>query len=281
MPVDPKNILALDEYSAFQLWDLGFEPTTVYASLLTLYTEPVANEMGVELTEHLLADPAIEAAAAIAPDLIVSFGHPVTLERYDLWSEAGPMFLYSDAAPWQEQLTRVGEALGAEDVAAQRIAGIDAEIARIAAEIDAAFETPPTVSIMGSGEGFGPFAAPAMLTTSGALLDQLGLDRPDAQRVEVNPALPLIFFSEETLLDHDADFVFVLADGGFYGDGMGDLPLFPSLTGTTANVSGEFWLGTFPFAVSWILADIEAVLLGDGVTRTGADVVDHWNAYRG
>ncbi|MEM9132257.1 MAG: ABC transporter substrate-binding protein [Actinomycetota bacterium] len=280
VPVDPQNILALDEYSAFILWELGVEPTTVYRSLLTVYTEPIASARGLELIDHALADPAIEASAALAPDLVVSFAHPTTLETYDLWSEVGPIVLYDDSEPWQEPIALVGEALGAEDVAAERIAALEAEIARLAARIDDTFDTPPTVSIIGDIGG-STFALPDNTSASAALLDELGLGRPEAQQAEVDPALPFIFFSEETLLDHDADFVFVLADGGFSGDGIDDLELAPSLTGTTADISGEFWFASFPFAVAWMLADLEAVLFGEGEVRTGADVLDHWNAYAG
>ncbi|MEM8925016.1 MAG: ABC transporter substrate-binding protein [Actinomycetota bacterium] len=281
VPTDPQNILALDEYTALMMWDLGVEPATVYHSLLTVYTEPIADAFGVELIEHALAEPAIEASAALAPDLIVSFAHPTTLDSYDTWAEVGPMFIYADADPWRDQFLTVGDALGAEDAAARRIAELDAEIARIAAEIDAAYDEPPTVSIVGAIGGASPFAVPDSLSATAALLRKLGLGRPEAQQVEVEPELPFIFFSEETLLDHDADFIFALADGGFYGDGISELSLAPSLTGVTTNISGEFWFASFPFAVAWILADIEAVLLGDGEARTGADVLDHWDAYIG
>ncbi|MEM7323327.1 MAG: hypothetical protein AAF531_09595, partial [Actinomycetota bacterium] len=120
VPVDPQNVLALDEYTALVMWELGFQPTTVYRSLLTVYTEPIASAQGIELVEHALADPSIEASAALAPDLILSFAHPTTIERYDLWSEAGPTVLYDDSKPWQEPITVIGEALGAEDIAAER-----------------------------------------------------------------------------------------------------------------------------------------------------------------
>ncbi|MEM9515716.1 MAG: ABC transporter substrate-binding protein [Actinomycetota bacterium] len=279
VPADPQNVLALDEYTALIMWELGVEPTTVYRSLLTEYTEPIASAQGVEMIEHALASPAIEASAALAPDLVVSFAHPTTVEMYDVWSEVGPIVLYDDSAPWQEQNAVVGEALGAEDIAAERTAALEAEIARVAAEIDAAYDTPPTVSIIGNVTGFGPLALPDNTSASAALLDELGLERPDAQRADVDPALPFIFFSEETLLDHDADFVFNLSDGGFYGNGISDMDLAPSLTGTTTDVSGEFWFASFPFAVSWMLADLKAALLGDGDIRTGSDALDHWNDY--
>lgn len=279
VPTGAETILALDENAAFILWELGLDPEVVYGSYLTVYTSLVADDRGVEIVPHSLSAPSIEASAALAPDVIIGTDHPATIDAYDLWGEVGPTVLFPYREPWEVHLETVASAFGLDDLAAERTANLQADIERVAAEIDAAFETPPTVSIV-FALGGAPFALPDMLTATADLLDELGLDRPAAQRVDVDEAFPFVSFSAETLTDHDADFV-IVASGGIYED-MSELPLFPSLTGTAVMAEGEYWLAaSHPFAISWILADIEAVVLDGGEPRSGADTLAHWTEYLG
>ncbi|MEM9133193.1 MAG: ABC transporter substrate-binding protein [Actinomycetota bacterium] len=279
VPSEAETILALDENAAFILWELGLDPEVVYGSYLTTYTSLVADDRGVEIVPHSLEEPSIEASAALAPDVIIGTDHPATVASYDLWGEVGPTVLFPYREPWEVHLDTVAAAFGLEDVADQRADRLQADIDRIAAEIDVSFDSPPTVSIV-FALGGSPFALPDTFTATADLLDELGIERPEAQRVEVNESFPFVPFSPETLTDHDADFV-IVAGGGIYED-MSTFPLFPSLTGTTTVVEGEYWLAaSHPFAISWILADIEAVVLNGGEPRAGADTLSHWTTYTG
>ena len=232
----------------------------------------------VDVLAHDLFNGSIEAAAALAPDLIVGTDHPGTLRNYDNWSEVAPVVLIDYAGAWQEQLATAGEAIGADDVAAARTAALETEIERVADRIAAEFDSAPSISVIASLAQM-PFFVPEVGTASGELFRELGLTRPETQRVEGDPAFPVEFFSAELLLDHDAEFVFSLG-GGIYED-VSAFELFPALTGTTTIASGDEWLATHPFAIAWILEDIEAIMLDGGDVGTADDIVDRWRAYEG
>ncbi|MEM7288576.1 MAG: ABC transporter substrate-binding protein [Actinomycetota bacterium] len=278
VPTEVDTVLALDENAAYVMWELGVEPTTIYGSFFTVGTAAVAEGFGVEITPHDLEDPAVESAAQLAPDLIVGTDHPATLEIYDLWSNIAPVVLFPFAGAWQDQLQLIAGAFGAEDIAAARIAGLEAEIARVRDEIAAAYDTPPVVSVIGSLGGT-TFAVASEFSAVADLLTELGLARPEAQMVEVSPDFAFIFFSEETIGDHDADVILTLT-GGIYAD-LSELPTFGSLTGATHPVDGESFLASHPFAIAWILQDLESVLLGDGATGSLDDTLTRWQAYTG
>ncbi|MEM9747372.1 MAG: ABC transporter substrate-binding protein, partial [Actinomycetota bacterium] len=192
VPVGIDSILALDEPSAAVLMELGTPPDVIYGSYLTASTPLLADELGIEFLPHNIEDPSIEAAAALAPDLIVGTDHPGTLRNYDNWSEVAPVVLIDYAGAWQEQIATAGEAIGADDVAAARTAALETEIERVADRIAAEFDSAPSISVIASLAQM-PFFVPEVGTASGELFRELGLTRPETQRVEGDPAFPVEF----------------------------------------------------------------------------------------
>ncbi|MEM1333017.1 MAG: ABC transporter substrate-binding protein [Actinomycetota bacterium] len=276
VPADVQTILALDEPSGTMLLELGTPPEVIFGSFLTASTPLLAADLGVEFVAHNIEAPSIEAAAGLAPDLIVGTDHPATLRNYELWSEVAPVVLVEYSGAWEDQLSTTAQAIGADATADDRTSALEAEIERLAARIGAEFDEPPTISVIASLAGM-PFFVPEVGSASGELFGRLGLARPEVQQVTGDPAFPFEFFSAELLLDHDADVVFSLG-GGIYED-VSAFELFPALTGTTTIVSGDEWLATHSFAIAWMLRDIESVLFGDGVVGTADDIVDRWDEF--
>ncbi len=276
VPVGATPALALDENTAFLLWGLGVEPDAVYGSFFTVSGPVVAAEFGLEVTPHNLSEPSIEATADLGPQVIVGTDHPATLEAYDLWSAVAPTVLLPYSGAWQDQLRLAASAFGVEERAEAQIAALDGEIDRVATRVAEQFDEPPSVSVIASLNNT-PFAIAAVGETA-ALLDRLGFARPEAQQVEVDPSFPFAFFSPELVNDHDADYVLTMG-GGIYDDLTG-VPLYDSLQGERVVVDGEAWNGSHPFAIAWMLADIEAVVLDGGPAATLDDTLARWTAYR-
>lgn len=276
VPADPQHLLALDEVAAYLLLDVGVAPDEIYLSFLTVSTPVVAEELGIPTQDHNIASPSFEAAAASGTDLIIGSDHPASLGNYELWSDVAPTVLFGNDATIEEQLEVVARAAGRQDAAVDRIAALQAKVGRLADRIATTFDQPPSVSVIGSLGGM-LFAPPSDIGALPLILADLGLARPTAQQVEVDPGFPFVFFSEEELLSHDADVVLTLG-GGIYEDVTG-LGLFPSLTGDTAVVEGELWLSTHPFGVDWVLADLEAVLFAEGEVATLEDTSQRWADY--
>jgi iron complex transport system substrate-binding protein len=73
-------------------------------------------------------DPAYEAIAEAAPDLILAVYSGITEKQYELLSEIAPTVAYPEtpwATPWRDVVNIVGSALGKEAEAATVLAGID------------------------------------------------------------------------------------------------------------------------------------------------------------
>ncbi|MEM8618952.1 MAG: ABC transporter substrate-binding protein [Actinomycetota bacterium] len=281
VPASPQRVVALDESAAFVLLDLGIEPVQVLGSFFTTGTEPVLDEYGIEIVPHDITNPSLEAVAALQPDLLVGADHPASIEAYDSWSGVAPTVLFSNDEPWQNQVELVARAVGADDLGNERIAQLESEIDRVVGRLDAELDQAPTVSIVGQLSGM-PFALARDGNAAGQFLDDLGLGRPRAQDVGTDEAPSgILFLSPEVIGDQDADTIVVLSGSIYESDPLRALPTFSALTGDVVDVDGEQWNSTHPFGISWILADLESVLLDGGPPATADDIASRWNDYIG
>lgn len=135
----PERIVTVGLTDQDPVFALGLAPVASQPWYAEQVVYPWAEEAlaGID-TEMLPAGELdIEAVAAHDPDLIIAITSSIDAEQYDLLSRIAPTIASStdyDAAtiPWQEQMRIVGQALGMEDLAEERIAGAEQEFAEAA-----------------------------------------------------------------------------------------------------------------------------------------------------
>jgi iron complex transport system substrate-binding protein len=210
----------------------------------------------------------VERLAALRPDLLVGFRS-------------------SGADPVLGELAtlRTVERTGNSDADCHALAaglGVEArhlldDVHRRTAELGARLRAgrPPTVSVLSPGLDGQSLYVLGTATPAGAVVEAVGLPRPEAQRGTIDPAFPFVQVSMERLLEHDADVVLLLtgptADPAF----LRDQPLWQRLAAVQAGrvfeVDAMRWatmscvLGTL-----WVLDDLAAVLLDAGTPVHGA-----------
>jgi len=90
----------------------------------------------------------------------------------------------------------------------------------------------------------------------------------------------IVAFSLERLTDHDAD-TLITVTGAVYDTEavITTSPLYAALgavgRGRAFQVSGDMWLGAFPFAAAWMLGDLEDILLDD--RPAGGTALERWS----
>lgn len=154
-----------------------------------------------------LDSPDLEAIVALEPDLIVS----ATVRHdalYDELSKIAPtVFVKTTGPQWQENITTLGEALGAEDKAADVLADYKERAMKVGNAINAKGGK-PTISIVRFLDG--PTRLMQKQSFIGKILDDAGLARPKSQDVEGFAAE----IGEEQIRQADGDYIFVTSYTG-------------------------------------------------------------------
>ncbi|HSA49584.1 MAG TPA: iron-siderophore ABC transporter substrate-binding protein [Yinghuangia sp.] len=155
-----------------------------------------------------LASPNLEAIAALKPDLIISatVRHD---DKYDQLSKIAPtVFVKTTGPTWKDNLRLVGQAIGEEQKADQKLAAYEARAKKVGDAVNAKAGN-PTVSIVRFVDG--PTRIYLPKTFSGIVLADMGIARPENQR---DPEKFNIEISEEQIEQADADYVFVTTFSG-------------------------------------------------------------------
>jgi len=154
-----------------------------------------------------LETPDLEAIAALEPDVIVS----ATIRHDALFDElskiAPTVFVKTTGPQWQENVTTLGEVLGAEDEAADALASYQARAKKVGDAINAKADN-PTVSVVRFLDG--PTRLMQKKSFVGSILADAGLARPASQDVDDFAAE----VGEEQIRQADADYVFVTSFSG-------------------------------------------------------------------
>lgn len=93
-----------------------------------------------KLPEVLEDEKQVEKILAVKPDLITAIYSGLTEQQYKKFTDAGiavvaaPKGFVDYGTPWQDATTIIGKAMGKEDLAKELVAGIDAKIAKAAAD---------------------------------------------------------------------------------------------------------------------------------------------------
>lgn len=271
VPANPQRIVAAD-LGAFiptvgTMAALGVEPVAVTANQLPAYLDEFSD---VPLIE---GQASYEALLTYDPDLIITPGVNYNEENYNNLSLIAPT-----VAPnwyWQtlEQVTgywlEVGKLVNREAEAEQLVADLNDRIAELNETLAPQMEGKTVSVFQVQGAGLGALYLQTGRLES-ALLDAVGIERPENQTYNPDSAEWYVTLSPELLNEVDAWGIFVEV----YADAPEDIPeikaeleanpLWQQLdavqNGRVFYVQTDEWSGTDPFVANLILDAIETNL---------------------
>lgn len=180
----------------------------------------------------------IEAIAALRPDLIIS---SPDLEQNDLLRQIAPVAQVDESSDalsqsvdaWRQMLLTTGEVLGVRDGVEDDLAELDERIADLRDRLPDGL----SVSAVRVSADYGASVYPAGRLHA-ALLEELGVQRPPAQRFDTGSAFE--DFSAERIPELDADVVFVYGvdEGSDNAQALTELqgnPLWANLAATDTD----------------------------------------------
>ncbi|WP_433365765.1 ABC transporter substrate-binding protein [Streptosporangium sp. CA-115845] len=248
IPAQPKRVVALDQSFVDAVLTLetevvGFTSYRGIEGTLPDYLTPVLGHAKEATSVGTLEQPSLERILALKPDLIVSA--KVRHEAlYDKLSQIAPtVFSETTGAIWKENLKLVGQALGKEDLAEQKIKEYQDRAAAIGASIKAKEGRLPTVSITRfAGEPTVRLYVES--SYSGLVLKDAGFPRPADQPTVTDTIMVPI--SQENISQLDADHIFVAAynvpEVGPVKEKFEANPLWGKLKGAKHEVSDTTWM---------------------------------------
>jgi len=239
----PERIVALDNSLVEAVLALGGNVVGGICSYRDVTTcPPYLGRAGEEIDDvGPLESPNLEAIAALRPDLIVS----ATVRHEALYDElariAPTIFVETTGPTWKDNIRLMGEALGAENRADERLTAYEQRAAVLGAEINAKAGN-PKLSIVRFLDG--PTRLYANKSFSGIVLADMGLARPKAQDIEDFA----VEIGEEEIRKADGDHIFVTvySKGEENKERFERNPLWRSLSGVKAGnvheVEDAIWM---------------------------------------
>lgn len=250
-PENPQRVVALDMTIVELLLIAGETPVAASQTVLEawLRMHPELEETFADLMTTA-ADtgfpPNIEAILDAQPDLIIGPRDLFTESIYPELSVIAPTVLYEPApGDWRSRLIFAGEVLGLDDPVESLLADYDARLEQLR-ELVADLGAPVEVSLVRTFPG--QIGLVLEGTAAAALLNDVGLTRPEAQRLDYETVLqtldgrPELLISEEELILADGDVVFVFGDVSH----LEDNPLWnalPAVQDGRAFEVGYYWWG--------------------------------------
>ncbi|ACZ90640.1 ABC transporter substrate-binding protein [Streptosporangium roseum] len=248
IPAQPKRVVALDQSFVDAVLTLetdvvGFTTYRAIDDKLPDYLTPVLGHAKEAKPVGTLEQPSLEQIIALKPDLIVSA--KVRHEAlYDKLSKIAPtVFSETTGAIWKENLRLMGQALGKEELAEQKIKAYQDRAAAIGESIKAKEGKMPTVTVA-------RFAGEPTVrlyvenSYSGLVLKDVGFPRPEGQPTTTETIM--VEVSQENISQLDADHIFVAA----YADPAVEPikkkfeanPLWGKLKGAKHDVADITWM---------------------------------------
>lgn len=251
IPAAPKRVVALDtSYS-----DATLLLETELVGYVTYRSAGLPDYLGESRGEFApntvavgeLTTPSLEKIAELQPDLIVSakVRHG---DIYDQLSKIAPTVMSETTGPtWKDNIRLLGQALGKEDLADQKIGAYETRAAAIGADINTKADNPTVTVVRFAGE---PTARIYRTTSfSGIVLADAGINRPASAGPD--PAKPSSIsndISPELITEADADLIVVSTYHS--GDGKSEAaaqpfltnPLWSGLQGQKVDVDDALWM---------------------------------------
>ncbi|GAA4223450.1 iron-siderophore ABC transporter substrate-binding protein [Streptosporangium album] len=268
IPAAPKRVVALDQSFVDAVLTLetdvvGFTTYRAIDEKLPDYLAPVLGHAKEAKAVGTLEQPSLERIIALKPDLIVSA--KVRHEAlYDKLAQIAPtVFSETTGAIWKENLRLMGQALGKEELAEQKIKAYQDRAATIGASIKAKEGALPTVSVV-------RFAGEPTIrlyvenSYSGLVLKDVGFPRPEKQPTTADAIA--VDVSQENISQLDADHIFVAA----YPDPTVEPikkkfeanPLWGKLKGTKHDVADVTWMSAVGIQGAHAILDDLATTFG-------------------
>lgn len=286
IPVDPERITALDEYVGMSMLALGITPTVVYGSFGSEVGQRMLADAGAEIrqVENAFAGLSLEDIAATNPDVIVFSAEAAFEATYQQYAAIAPSIVLRYTEPWRDVIAAAGTVFDREPEAAQVISVLEGQLADLSAKVA---DQPTEISIL--ADTYGMLFAASMESPLARLMEEVGINRPDAQTngTPDSAFTSAIMISPEVITDHDADVVVVLSGVYYNAQTLLDMPTFQGLPavqdGRSVVADGDLWFGTFPFAIYWLVTDLNNLVAGqgqDGVGAVEADFDARWADYQ-
>lgn len=270
VPEDPQRIVALDMSIIELLMIAGETPAAVPAVAFNSYIrmhpelESPLNQV-LETAVDTGYPPNLEAILSSEPDLIISPNDFISQTIFEELNASSTTILFTpQPGDWRNRLSFAGELLGLTETVDQVLADYDVRVAELkdALASDAAETTvslirtfPDQIGLLVSG------------TNAAAILESVGLARPESQSVDYDYVLsqlngrPEILISTEELGLADGDYIFVFGDTS----ALVANPLWGAL-GAVQNGQafevGYYWWGDDLFSAHDILDDLFTHIAG-------------------
>lgn len=254
----------LAPYMEDALVTLGVTPVAKYAAAGTVqeHLEPWLGELP---TIDLMSGLSPEVALSFEPDLIMISSHFLPVESYDAIAKISPTYLFNgERADWRQQLQKVAELLGKEDVAEQKLSEYESKIAETKEQLSKVAEG-KTIAIVWPAEKELYLVGSDFL--SGKILyGELGLQAHELSQVTPDNFGSISF---EKIPDLDADELFVITPEGQTEEQVREqldtLPLWASLPAVKNNrvhhVSSGHWINSAYMANLAVVEDVSEALL--------------------
>lgn len=209
VPADPQRIIAT--YLEDHLLTLGVKPVAQWAiqDSPMLYLQ---NEL--QGVPYVPWDLPFEAVTSHAPDLIVIGAESTIADgKYDSYAKIAPTYTLGDAVNdnWREALLKVGEVLGKDEQAQAALAEYDRVAADARAQLEAAYDAPPSVAALWYFGKDSFWAASEDLVSGVVLYEELGLAVPELiKTISAGEGGNWKPVSMEALAELDADHIFLV-----------------------------------------------------------------------
>jgi iron complex transport system substrate-binding protein len=268
----PVRVVVLDSGELDSVIRMGLKPVGSLEYDPDLLPDYLVEGLTEATTVGTLAEPDLEAIAALQPDLILSSKLRHEALYANLSTIAPTVFGERTGVVWKQNFALHAQSLGREVEADAAVREYEDRVR----ELNAALPDPrPTVSIVRVLEDHLRYYQRA--NYSGTILTDLGLPRPESQNVD---DFALLNQSLETIgQSADADFIFVspyLGEQDDFAQEMLDSPLWSSLSavqeGNVMVVLDDVWMAGIGYrAAQTILDDIESALAGTATTQAAPD----------
>jgi iron complex transport system substrate-binding protein len=277
LPVAPERIVAssgpwLDALLAFGVQPVAYIGNNRGDDGLNAWERDAIGDAELIRTENPNFTFPLELVTAAEPDLILMNPYVgADQTQFDLANQIAPTLSRLGAGEpldtWQEQVTALGKVLGREDDAASIIAGVDAKIASVGAELPAlAGQSALLVQVDLSSSAMNVVASPT--DPANTFFTKLGMSIPQAV-TEAADASGRLVVSVENVGLIDADYLLVYARDITADDIAGAIPGWSGLRAVTngaVTYAGTEEIVAFyspgPLSLAWGVDHIRPDLAG-------------------
>jgi len=272
IPVNPQRIVALhDVNSGVPLLSLG-APVVSIPMRGDAFHESLQKYDLSNITSHgQLAEPSVEAIAALEPDLIVGQafnGEPNPAAAAGLVEPVAPTVWISVSGDHHDAMARYGDLLGKSEEVERQRAEYEAALERLRTTVGDLDELSYSLFAYARGEVFvwSPISSHPIIR----VLEDLGVQTVPVARTAAADGLDSIPISPELISDTSADIIFA---GDFSEDGLDDLEIWQVIPAVASEQTYP-WPDGLAFTPAYTELMAAVAVLEPILTEADASVVD-------